>query len=139
MSLGREQLQELIKDLGEIPRAVQRELRPAFRQAAKPAVARIRQNASWSSRIPAAVKVSTSFGRTPGVMIRVDSKKAPHARPIEHDGQPGMFRHPVYGNREVWRDQPARPFFYRGVETTADQIRDAIGDVITDVAGRHGF
>jgi hypothetical protein len=139
VSVGREQLQALIKDLGEIPRDLQREMRPAFRRAAQPAAARIRQNASWSSRIPAAVKVSTSFGRTPGVMIRVDSTKAPHARPIEHVGRPGTFRHPVYGNREVWRPQQARPFFYRGVEATADQIRDAIGAVITDVASRHGF
>jgi hypothetical protein len=139
MTVGRGQLQQLITDLGEIPPAVRRELRPALRRAAQPALESIRSNASWSSRIPGAVKLSTSFGRQPGVMIRVDSTKAPLARPIEHDGRPGTFRHPVYGNREVWRPQQARPFFYRGVEATADQIRDEIGAVIDDVAQRHGF
>lgn len=139
MSTGRDELKGLIKDLGGIPQEVQRELRPALRRAVQPAVQRVRSNASWSSRIPAATKASTSFGRTPGVTIRVDSKAAPEARPIEHDGRPGTFRHPVYGNREVWVSQAARPFFYRAIEATADQIRDQIGDVIADVAARHGF
>lgn len=139
MITGRAGLQALIKDLGAIPPAVQRNLRPALQRAVQPAAQRVRSNASWSSRIPRATKVSTSFGRTPGVTIRIDAKAAPGARPIEHDGQPGTFRHPVYGNREVWRDQPARPFFYRAIEATADQIRDAIGDAVMDVANKHGF
>lgn len=139
MISGRAQLEALIKDLGAIPRDVQRELRPALRRAVQPAAQRVRSNASWSSRIPAATKVSTSFGRTPGVTVRVDAKAAPGARPIEHDGQPGMFRHPVYGNREVWVSQAARPFFYRAIEATADQIRDAVGDAVMGVARDHGF
>lgn len=139
MNVDRSQLQKLIKDLGEIPPAVRRELRPALRRAVKPAVDQVKRNASWSSRIPAATKLSTSFGRTPGVTIRVDANKAPGARPIEHDGQPGTFRHPVYGNRHVWVSQPARPFFYRAVEATADQIRDEIGDAIERIAKDHGF
>lgn len=139
MAVGREELQNLIKDLGEIPPDVRRELRPALRRAAQPALQRIRSNASWSSRIPGAAKLSTSFGHTPGVTLRVDATQAPGARPIEHDGEPGTFRHPVYGNREVWRSQAARPFFYRAIEATADQISDAIGDAVMDVADKHGF
>lgn len=139
MSIGRDELQQLIKDLGEIPPAVRRELAPALRRAAQSTVTQIRLNASWSSRIPAAVSISTSFGRRPGVVLRVNSRRAPHARPLENDGRPGTIRHPVYGNREVWVSQPARPFFYRAVEATADQIRDEIADVVTDVAEKHGF
>jgi hypothetical protein len=139
MSIDRGQLQALIRDLGAIPPDLKRELRPGLRKAAQPALTRIRSNASWSSRIPGATKLSTSFGNRPGVTIRIDSKAAPHARPIEHDGEPGTFRHPVYGNREVWRPQQARPFFYRGVEATADQIRNAVADLVDGAARRHGF
>jgi hypothetical protein len=139
MSIDRGQLQALIRDLGAIPPDLKRELRPGLRKAAQPALTRIRSNASWSSRIPGATKISTSFGNTPGVTIRVDSKAAPGARPIEHGGEPGKFRHPRWGDREHWYDQPARPFFYRGVEATADQIRDAVGDLVDGVARRHGF
>jgi hypothetical protein len=137
MSVGRAQLQALIRDLGAIPPDVNRAMRPGVRRAAQPALQRIRQNASWSSRIPAATKLSTSGVRA-GVTIRTDAKKAPHARPYEGlSGSP--FRHPVYGNRENWVAQAARPFFYRGIEATADQIRDAIADVVADAAKRHGF
>ena len=139
MSIDRGQLQALIRDLGAIPPDLKRELRPGLRKAAQPAVARIRSNASWSSRIPGATKISTSFGKTPGVTIRVNAAQAPHARPIEHDGQPGTFRHPRWGDREHWYDQPARPFFYRAVQEKADQVTNAIGDAVMDAARRHGF
>lgn len=136
---GRAELQALIRDLGAIPPAVKRELRPGLRRAAQPALRRAQQNASWSTRIPGATKITTSFGARPGVTLRVDSKVAPHARPIEHDGQPGTFRHPLWGDYEHWKSQAARPFFYRAIEATADQIRDDIGDLIADVAREHGF
>jgi hypothetical protein len=138
MTVGRAQLQALIRDLGAIPPDVDRGMRQGIRRAAQPALQRIRQNASWSRRIPAATRLSTSNVRA-GVTIRVNANQAPHARPYENNGSPSTFRHPVYGNREVWVSQAARPFFYRGIEATADQIRDAIGDVVTDAAKRHGF
>lgn len=139
MAVDRRALEDLIRDLGAVPPAVRREMRPALLKATQPTLQRVRQNGDWSMRIPNAVRLSTSFGSVPGVTIRVDSRKVPGARPIEHDGQPGMFRHPVYGNRRVWREQPARPFFYRAVEETADQVRDALGDALMAVAEKHGF
>ena len=143
MAVDRGALEDLIRDLGAVPPAVQRELRPALQKATQPTLQRIRQNGSWSMRIPDAVRISTSFGKTPGVTLRVDAGKAPGARPIEHDGQPGTFRRPVYArgdrNTWTWRPQAARPFFYRAVEETADQVRDALGDALMGVAERHGF
>jgi hypothetical protein len=138
MSVNRNQLQILIRDLGAIPPSVRKTLRPAILKAGRPVLDRMRANASWSTRIPAAITMRAST-TSPGIRFRVDSARAPHARPIEHDGEPGTFRHPVYGNREVWRDQPARPFFYRAVEAYADQITDRLGEAVMDAAREHGF
>lgn len=82
-------------------------------------------------------QATTAFG----VQFRVDSSKAPHARPYENGSlrNPGMVRHPVYGNREVWCETPIRPFFYNSVTDKADQVVDAIGDIVARVAEEHGF
>jgi hypothetical protein len=138
MSVDRNQLRILIRDLGEIPPAVQKTMRPAVLKSARPVLARMKANASWSTRIPGAISMTAS-STFPGVTFRVSAAKAPHARPIEHDGEPGTFRHPVYGNREVWRPQAARPFFYRAVEAMSEQVANAIGDAVTDAARQHGF
>lgn len=89
-------------------------LRQAFRQAANPIVADMRNRASWSSRIPGAISVQSKFGpNVAGVFIRVDSSKAPHARAYELGQGPGAstFRHPVFGT-DRWVTQETRPFFF---------------------------
>jgi hypothetical protein len=137
---GRSELQRLIKDLGALPPDLRRELRPAIRKAAQPVLGQMRANSSWSSRIPAATRISTSLsGSRAGVTLRTNAARAPHARPYEHGGNSGNFRHPLFGNRKSWVAQRARPFFYRAVDDGADGVRDAIGDTVVEVAKRHGF
>lgn len=137
---GRAELQRLIKDLGAIPPDLRRELRPALRKAAHPVLQQMRSNASWSTRIPPATKISTSLaGSGAGVSLRVDAGAAPHARPYEHNGSPGNFRHPVFGHRDNWVPQRARPFFYRALDQKADEVVEAVGDTVREVAARHGF
>lgn len=138
VSVDRHELQALIRDLGAIPPALRRELRPGMLRAAQPVLQEMRRRSSWSSRIPGAISM-TQAGTTFGVRFRVDSGRAPHARPYENDGSPGTFRHPVYGNRENWVSQAARPFFYGSVADKADEVRDAIGDIVMQVAHEHGF
>jgi len=82
----------------------------------------VRQEASWSSRIPASVKVKVSFAaRGTGVTVVADAKKAPEARVLEHGGHEGTFRHPVHADPDKLRDQwswvkqDARPFFFKAV------------------------
>jgi hypothetical protein len=137
VSVDRSQLQILIRDLGAIPPTVQRTLRPAMLKAGRPILQQMRSNASWSTRIPAAITMTASSG-APGVKFRVNAAKAPHARPYE--GLSGLvFRHPVYGNRENWVPQDARPFFYRAVDALSGQATEAIGDAVMDAARQHGF
>jgi hypothetical protein len=138
MSVDRAQLEALIKDLGTIPPDLRSEMGPGMRRAGAPVLAEMRRRASWSTRIPGATSMTAS-GTSAGVQFRVNSGKAPHARPYEHDGAAGTFRHPVYGNRENWVPQAARPFFYGAVADKADEVANALGDVVTEVAQRHGF
>lgn len=140
MSVDRGQLQILIRDLGAIPPAVHRALRPAVLEAGRPILAQMRGNADWSTRIPAATTMRAS-ATAPGVQFRVSAARAPHARPYENGSQrnPGMVRHLVYGNREAWAETPIRPFFYRALQEKADEVTDALGDTVMAVAAQHNF
>lgn len=136
---GREELQRLIRDLGKLPPDLRKELRPALRKAAHPVLMEMRSNAGWSTRIPAATRISTSLsGSGAGVTLKVNSSLAPHGRPYEHGGAAGNFRHPVFGTKN-WVPQRARPFFFRAVDDRANDVRDSLSDAVIEVAKRHGF
>lgn len=138
MSVDRGGLVELINDLGAIPPDVRRELPAAVRKASQPVVGAMKTNASWSTRIPGAIRMTPSFSAGAGVTIRVNAGRAPHARPYEGlSGDP--FRHPVFGDRENWVAQAARPFFYRAVEQHGAEVAEAVANSVVEVARRHGF
>lgn len=130
---------QIVTDLRQIPREVRREVGPGIRKAAGPVLQAARGNASWSSRIPGALRLAVRFGRrTSGVALVASARKAPHARPYENLGRPGVFRHPV-GGRDRWVAQRARPFAWPAVRDHRQEIRQAIDDTVTDAARRHGF
>lgn len=142
MGLGsaREELHRLIEDLGKIPPDLRKELRPAIRKASQPVLDQMRRNASWSSRIPAATKISTSLsGSNAGVRIIVNSRQAPHARPYEHGGSPGNFRAPLFGDRERWYAHRARPFFYKALDQRGDDVSQAILRTIDEICSKHNL
>ncbi|MDN3356082.1 HK97 gp10 family phage protein [Actinomadura sp. DC4] len=140
MSVQRQELQKLIRDLGAVPPAVRRALRSGgMVKAGQPALLEVRRRAGWSSRIPGATTLQPSSGSRPGITIRVSASKAPHARPYEHDGSPGEFRHPYFGDRRRWYTQAARPFFYPGVQAASGAVAEAVADIVTQVAEDHGF
>jgi hypothetical protein len=124
-----------VQALRTMPTEIRKQLRPALRKAAQPIVTTAKGNASWSTRIPGAIRVVVLKR---GVEIRVNRKKAPHGRVYE--GLSGMtFRHPVFGNRDVWRAQRARPFLLPAVRAHRDEVRKAVTDVVDQVARQHGF
>jgi hypothetical protein len=64
--------------------AVRANVRAAVVEAGDPLLSRVRDAASWSTRIPGATRMATSFGVTrSGVTIRTSATQAPHARPLE--------------------------------------------------------
>jgi hypothetical protein len=85
---------------------------------------------SWSTRIPGSVKV-----RVGGFAVKVvaGGPGAPDAAPYEHGGAAGAFRHPVFGNTEVWVAQKARPFLAPAVEANAEAVEVLAESIIDDV------
>jgi len=135
-------LRKLYTDLKGIPGNLRVELRRGIKAAAQPIADRVKANAGWSSRIPGAVRVKPSFSANgTGVSIVVDSGRAPEGAPLENKGRGGTFRHPVYGNRDVWVNQQARPFFYSTAASSSavSAAEKAILEVADAVARKAGF
>ncbi len=82
--------------------------RPVVRHWAELFMAESMAASSWSSRIPGSFTIQ---GAGDNVVVRAAGDAAPEGAPLENEGKRGTFRHPVFGNREVWVDQKARPFF----------------------------
>jgi hypothetical protein len=139
-SPGSVQLSQLARDLYRMGPAGRRRLAKAFRDAGQPLEADAKSRASWSSRIPAAIKVSpmTGAGDRVGVQLRVSTANAPHARPYEGMGQGGSFRHPVFG-RDRWVSQATRPYAWPAVKAAGDRIQPAIAAAYEDAARECGF
>ncbi|MBO4272385.1 HK97 gp10 family phage protein [Microbispora triticiradicis] len=135
-----DEIRRVLNVFGPLPAEIRRELRPALRRVTEPVAAQARANASWSTRIPGAIRVTTSFTRkTAGVAITVSGRKAPHARSYEHLGRPGSFRHPVFGNRDRWVSQAARPFLFSAVAGADGELVRETGRVVEAAARKHGF
>lgn len=135
-----DQVRELIRDLDQIPRDLRRQMRPVLQRAGRDMLRQAQINASWSSRIPGATRLSVRFSRDPGVDVRTDVRKAPHAPYYENEGRPGVFRHPLFGNRSYWYSQRARPFlgpaFDAHADSTVAQMNDAVERVTRDAGFR---
>lgn len=127
----------LVAAFGKVPAEVRTAIRPAVREAGNLIAGKAKQNASWSSRIPGAISVTSSITSSGGAVVRVNSQTAPHARPYEGRGSPGgFFRHPVFGNRENWVPQQTRPFLKPAVESEADKAKALIATAVTETTSR---
>lgn len=133
-------LSKLANDLKSIDKDLRKDLMKRIRQAAEPVRQAVQAEASWSRRIPAAVRIRTSYAaRGASVTVFVDAKKAPEARPLNNHDRSGTFRHPVFGNRDNWVAQPARPFLDRGARNAEGSVAREVEKVYDDVKRRAGF
>ena len=133
------ELRQMYRDLKGVEGNLRVELRRGIKEAAQGVLDAAKAEASWSKRIPAATKLKVSFSaRSTGVSVEVDGKKAPHARPIDHAGKSGTFRHRVFGT-DTWVEQPARPFFASAVDSRSPEIERRISQIADDVARKAGF
>jgi hypothetical protein len=130
------QLRQAAADLRAMSTEVRRGVRPALVEAAQPMVSEAKANASWSSRIPGAIRARVLKN---GVDIVVNRKKAPHARPYEGITGNDTFRHPVHGRRDRWVEQKTRPYLEPAVEQHRGKVRVGLERVVSDAARRHGF
>lgn len=89
--------------------------------------------ASWSSRIPATITVQPGQNE---VTVWAGGSSAPHAAPYEGIAGNATFRHPAYGNRNVWVTQETRPYLVPGLNNSSDQIVAEIGKALDHVIAR---
>lgn len=136
---GREQVIQLRRDLLKVPPQMQKSLRRTVREIGSEVQQTSEANASWSSRIPGAhfMRVSLSQSR-PGVFIKIDHNKAPHARPYEGILQ-WTFRHPVFGDRENWVSQASRPYLIPALESNKGAAFTAIRSTVSEVLRKLGL
>lgn len=131
----------LSRDLQQVPQELRRQLGSQLRAAAAPIADDARGRASWSTRIPGAITTSARFtGKRPGVTIRVNRNKAPHGRAYEGISRGGgSFRHPVFGHRDRWVSQNARPFLAPAVQAGSERVFEAVTQAVDDSARLHGW
>jgi hypothetical protein len=133
-------VRRLQRDMGAIPKDLANRLRPAMREAGQTLLADARRRASWSTRIPSAMRLATSFTkRRAGVSLVVDRRRAPHARPYEGITGNRTFRRPVFGNRERWVVADTRPFAAPAVDLHGPRAVAAVNRVVDEAAVAAGF
>jgi hypothetical protein len=120
---------ELRKVEPEMAKELKKELRAVVETHVVPAA---KANAGWSSRIPGAIKPQVL---AKGMGVRVAAKQAPHGRPFEGLRGNSSFRHPVFGNRNVWVSQRTLPFLWPAVDANQEKAAQAALKAV-DAAGR---
>lgn len=124
-------VRRLARDFGRMPVFLQAELKPQLRLAGNLVADQAMVNAAtFSRRIPGAISVSSRLTSTGGVYVRVSSKKAPHARPIEGTQGNTSFRHPVFGDSDVWVAQPTHPFLFPAVRQKRPEAMTLIASAV---------
>jgi len=107
------------------------QLRVGLRAAGQLVADEAKARASWSTKIPGSVSVST-YGV--GVKVKAGGPKAPMAKAFEHGGVAGTFNHPVYGNATggkatgPWVKQNARPFLGPALAAKGQDVETAVID-----------
>ncbi|MFC5996954.1 hypothetical protein ACFQE5_22340 [Pseudonocardia hispaniensis] len=147
---GQEQYRALARRLREAGRGdLQRKLTKAIRAEGDPALRAVR--AAWMTvdvtssrsggsssglraRVAAATRISILGS---GIRIRVEGKRVDpvYGRSLSYglDGL-GRWRHPVFGNREVWEQQRGQEVFYSTLRRYESRWRAGIEQAMADVA-----
>ena len=139
LTVDASELSVIADRLAMVPPEMNAELRPALAAVGADVKRAAAGNASWSSRIPAALRVRVRFGtRNPGVFVFADSARAPHARPYEGMTGRNPFRHPVFGNTEAWVNQAARPFLAPALKANESVVKAAMQEAVNEAFRKAG-
>jgi hypothetical protein len=135
-------LQRELKDFDrKLATAVRRELRDAAKDVASHVAREVRDTpppndnprvtAGTRDRIAAGVgvRISTGAGKKGGDVAIVASSKALPAerkRMVQLYNRDRPWRHPVFGNRDVWQVQRGAPYFDKTILERAGDLRAAV-------------
>lgn len=62
--------------------------------------------------------------------VQAGGDAAQYAPAFENQGKVGTFRHPVFGNREVWVNQQAHPFLRPALQAQSANLAKKIDAAI---------
>jgi hypothetical protein len=148
---GEDQLRRLARDLraqGPTGKLLRKRLRRRIIAAGKPMVRSAKENAH---NIPAKGSRSTGLrddlaratrmrvglaARTSSVRVETTGKKMPSGKkalPKDMEGSQ-RWRHPVFGDRDVWVTQPPHPYFYRAVKEHLPEVRAGVMKAVEQTA-----
>ena len=130
---------ELKKEFSQELRAAARPMVPAVRQAIRQIPSRRGYTADGlRGRMSKATKLEVrTAGKDAGVRIRVDGRKMPNREKALQSYMEGVkkpWRHPVFGNREVWVKQDPKPYFFKTVRPLGLASRVQVNKAIDRVA-----
>lgn len=138
--IDRDEFRRFMRDLKRLSPESRKAFVSEMKGLAGDMVTSAQRQASWSKRIPGAIKPQVTARR---VGLRVQRTRAPHGRPFEGitstGKRGGEFRHPVFGNRDVWVTQKARPFLLPAVDEHRDEFLDKAGDAVDKAARKTGW
>lgn len=147
---GGEDLRKISRELRAAGngRTVRKQLSKELRAAALPMVPAVRasiraipatggQSSGLRTRLARATRLRVNtVGRNAGVAVLVDGKKMPageKALPAYLEGTKRPWRHPVFGDTDVWVTQKSHPYFYRIVAPMGWRSRSAVNRVLDNI------
>jgi hypothetical protein len=134
---GKELVRDLRIGLRDVLNPIRDEVKRAYRAAPSGRGGTRRRGGSLRGLLAKATRTEVrTTGRMAGARIRVDGRKMPTGQrsiPAYWEGEKRPWRHPVYGNRQVWRVQPARPLFDRTVEPHEDEADRKVEEVLEGI------
>ena len=130
---------QLKSEFGRELRAAAKPMVPAVKAAIREIPSKRPYTASGlRGRMTRAVKLEVrTTGRDAGVRIRVDGRKMPSGDKNLQSYMEGVkkpWRHPVYGNREVWVKQQPKPYFFKTVDRIGTSARRDVNKAMDRVA-----
>jgi hypothetical protein len=149
-------LKRLARALGTTAEGKQtrRELSQGFRDVLRPYVPRLRaayragpsrggrrfRGVPLRTLLARSVRVEVRLtGRQAGARIRADGRRMPNgmrALPAYWEGERPRWRHPVFGNRDVWVIQQPHPAFYRTLRPSERAARREIDQALARITRR---
>lgn len=134
-------LQKLSRDLKKIgEKDLNKQLRAGLKKSGEIVAESARQKSSWSTRIPASVKVVVT---QKGVAVRAGGESAPHAGTFEGKNNGTPMRHPVFARGDsanwTWVAQTPRPFLKPALESNIEKVADAMVGELEVAFFNNGF
>lgn len=126
------QLSDFGRQLRKAAPEVARQFNRDLRQATEGAKVEAQITSSWSRQIPGSIRVMGGASN-----LRIVAGPEPVI--AELYSRPKGFRHPVFGNREVWVAQKGRPFLWPAWLARREEVWRRIGAGIDKAMRAAGF